>query len=135
MGPVTTDTPTLRPTTLYRYGVHTQHTVAAKNEASRHYRRGLADAMFGQDARARVLAAVAAGTPLPDAAAAEHVSAAQVHGRARWDTAFRAALDEALEAYSEPYKSRHCGTPTGYRNNCRCGPCRAAHSAETSRYR
>lgn len=124
-----------KPTTLYRDGDRTPPVRDAKNADHRVYRRAIASAVFGPVQRARVLDQLRGGTPLPEAARGVSVTAAQVHGRARWDPEFRAALDDALDAYSAPFKSDKCGTATGYRNRCRCRPCRTAHAAETDRYR
>lgn len=124
------------PVTLYRYGNRSSRASRAKNASVRTYRRELADAVFGPNARTLLLERITAGTPLPDAAALAHVSPAQVHGRARWDTEFRDRLDTALEEWSRPRKSEYCGTPTGYRaRGCRCKPCRRAHNKETGLYR
>jgi hypothetical protein len=103
---------------------------------ARTYRRGLAEATFGARSRAQVLEALRGGASVPQAAAQVFVSAAQVHGRTRWDPAFRVALDDALDVGSASRMSEYCGTPTGYRSRrCRCRQCRAAHTEETSRYR
>lgn len=135
-----TQTPKKKPTTLYRDGSRDDYAREGKNAAHRSYRRSLADAAFGPAARDWIIEQVASGVPLPQAVEAMpvglgRVSVVQVHGRARWDPDFRRRLDDALDAYSAPYKSDKCGTPTGYRNGCRCRPCRTAHAQETGRYR
>lgn len=128
-------TDTQKPTTLYRYGQRNPTTRTGHNAYSRGYRREIADAVLGPDVRAHLLEQIRSGTPLPVAARAVGRTPAQVHGRARWDPEFRKLLDDALEEYSAPYKGEHCGTPTGYRYQCRCKPCRRAHAEETDRYR
>jgi hypothetical protein len=109
---------------------------AAAVAAVREYRRGLADAMFGAAAREHVLGLIRGGVPVGEAAATVNVSAAAVYGRARWDVEFAARLDAALDEASAPRKSIYCGTPTGYRSRqCKCRPCRTAHTNEARRYR
>ncbi|MBO2461573.1 hypothetical protein [Actinomadura violacea] len=125
-----------KPTTLYREGNRSAPVIRGKSESLRAYRRQIADAEFGPDARAHVLQQVSSGVPLAEAAAQVNVSIVRVYGRALWDEEFRVQLDDALDAYSAPFMSDKCGTPAGYRRRkCRCRNCRAAHSEETARYR
>lgn len=123
-------------TTLYRNGDRTRAVVVGKNDATRAYRRDLADAEFPPRARAAVLLSIRAGHTVTEAAKAFHLSPQAVHGRARWDTDFAAELDDALEEGSRPRQGPHCGTPGGWRHHrCFCRRCRAAHNAEVKRYR
>jgi hypothetical protein len=124
-----------KPTTRYRSGERRPHIITAKTAAVRDYRRRLADSVFGPQAQERLLKLIHQGVSLPQAARQIPVSPGQVHGRARWDPEFAALLDEALEVWSEPYKSDRCGSSTGYRNGCRCRRCRTAHNQDTERYR
>jgi hypothetical protein len=106
----------LSPATLYRVGCRCPVCVNAHSTESRARRRGLAEAAFTGEQRKRVLNAVAAGTPVADAAHQAKVTLHQVYGRATWDAEFAEDLDEAgwalcVLGHDDPL----CGRPGAYR--------------------
>ncbi|MFF0698401.1 hypothetical protein ACFYU4_37925 [Streptomyces tendae] len=104
------------PSTLYRVGCRCPVCVRVHSADSQERKRALADEAFPVGKRARVVALVAAGTTVVDAAAEVGVTAGWVYGRATWDAAFAEEIDEAawslcVLGQDDPA----CSTAAGYR--------------------
>lgn len=113
--------------TLWRWGCGCDDCRAWHYESTRQRRRDQIEKKFPEQTRREVLAAVADGTQVADAAAKVGVSAHQVWGYTRVDEVFAAALDEAGEVLCVDATDSKCGTPGGHRwLKCRGTACRIA---------
>ena len=118
------------PTTLYRLGCGCSSCTATHAAKSAAWKRRQADAAFPAAARAELLAAVATGTPVEEAAEAVGVSTARVWGYYRMWREFAAALDEAGQGLCVDATDSRCGSGTGYTVlRCRGTACRIAKRA------
>lgn len=120
------------PSTLWRLGCGCDTCLAWHNADSRSRRRARSDAAFPEQRRRQVLDLVAAGdvATIEEAAERTGVTPGQVHGLARRDDTFRAALDEAATALC--IGGDRCGRPCGYQAGCRGTACRRAHHPLTT---
>lgn len=125
------------PVTLWRIGCRCEPCTQAHNKETRARCWAAADAAFPENARVVLLAALTLGTPLPDAAAAVGVNPAQVYGRAKWDTEFSQALDEAGWGLCALGRTdARCSTGTAYRHDrCRGTGCREMRRESSRRER
>lgn len=76
--------------------------------------------------RDQILDILASGGTFADVHAQTGLTSQALHGAARTDADWRAALDEALMVGRDPDLAH--GTPSGWRRGCRCPECRAEHA-------
>lgn len=96
----------------------------AHNLDTRDWRRG--KARIPDDIRASVLADLAAGGHITEVATDHELTCARLHGQARTDPDWAAAMDAALTEGRDPTLAH--GLATTYRHDrCRCPDCRDAH--------
>lgn len=111
----------------WRAGCRCSECRTAHNDGSRTFRRRVVDTRrFPPKLRDRLLALIAAGVHITDAAAALRTSQQAIHRYARVHPEWGAELDEALMGGRAPEVPH--GTEAGYRHHrCRCPECRQAH--------
>jgi hypothetical protein len=111
--------------TRYRQKARDPQARAAHAADTTSWRRSVAEADFGPDEHAQLLAALRAGLRLTAAAAELGLTANAVYGRARWDAEFGDALETVL-AETCP-AGDWCGRPAGVKHGGHCADCRRAH--------
>lgn len=108
----------------WRAGDRDEQARAAHNAELREQRRRMVLERFAP-VENRLLAALADGVPIAEAAREADLPIQAVFGRAEWDHDWRVRLDHALTEGRDP-DLRH-GTPHTHRaHRCRCPDCRAA---------
>lgn len=104
---------------------------AGHAEAARRLNEAVTRNLLLPAVRTDLLAAVAAGATLDDAARRYGATRQRVTALAQLDAEFADALDEAYRTAAAP-DTPH-GTSTGYRHyRCRCCDCRVAHHGQRS---
>lgn len=118
---------TVQPQSRYRRRARDDEAIAAHSRASKHYNRRLADAEFGPEHRARFLRVLEEVADVKVAAQRIWMTHDQVYGRARWDRAFRQAMEHILAERCLAKLTGQCGSASGYKARGRCLECRTAH--------
>ena len=120
------------PATLWRLGCGCEDCSAWHNASTKADRRQQAGERFPPDRREQLLALVAAGTVVKEAAEAVGVRTGQVYGACTTDPEFSRRLDEAGEALCVAASDPQCGSHALYRRRgCRGTACRKAHNLQT----